>query len=199
VSRFRDLIGEDVIELKLIERSSSIIALLFALDRTIFYSVPFKVPALNRVTGGGPYTLVRRDIVFKPSWSIDLSTVNRFWGRWGKDTLVTDGTLVRQSAPETFDAVTPRAIPDSIYGFISGNSDTFGIHQFGRRLSTNDTGYSTIQSSYLRHLASGLVFHIPISAEASTTSRYLLSVVSMNPKNVDVLTNTKQVVTLRKM
>jgi hypothetical protein len=107
-----------------------LIALLFALDRTIFYSVPFKVPALNRVTGGGPYTLVRRDIVFKPSWSIDLSTVNRFWGRWGKDTLVTDGTLVRQSAPETFDAVTPRAIPDSIYGFISGNSDTFGIHQF---------------------------------------------------------------------
>jgi hypothetical protein len=114
VSRFRDLIGEDVIELKLIERSEfDWIALLFALDRTIFYSVPFKVPALNRVTGGGPYTLVRRDIVFKPSWSIDLSTVRTGFGVVGEkvDTLVTDGTLVRQSAPETFDAVTQELYP----------------------------------------------------------------------------------------
>jgi hypothetical protein len=107
--------------LNLIERSEfDWIALLFALDRTIFYSVPFKVPALNRVTGGGPYTLVRRDIVFKPSWSIDLSTVRTGFGVVGEkvDTLVTDGigTSIRT---RDFRCSHSRAIPDSIYGFIS--------------------------------------------------------------------------------
>jgi hypothetical protein len=129
----------------------------FTLDRTIFYSVPFKVPALNRVTGGGPYTLVRRDIVFKPSWSIDLSTVRTGFGVVGEkvDTLVTDG-LVRQSA-QTFDAVTQELYP--IPYMVSYRAATFGIHQFWAKVvNYNDTtGYSTIQSSYLRHLASGLV------------------------------------------
>jgi hypothetical protein len=83
------------------------------MDRTIFYSVPFKVPALYRVTGGGAYTLVRRDIVFKPSWSNDLSTVRTGFGVVGGkgEYSLTDGTLVRQSAPLTFDEVTQKLYP----------------------------------------------------------------------------------------
>jgi hypothetical protein len=67
-----------------------------------------------------------------------------------ENTLVTDGTLVRQSAPLTFDEVTPKALPDSIYGYMSGNSDTFGVHQFWVKVVdySDATGYSTIQSSY---------------------------------------------------
>jgi hypothetical protein len=105
------------------------------LDRTIFYSVPFKVPALNGVTGGGAL-----------HWCGEISCLNRHGATTfpqcepvsvslGKGEYSTDGTLVRQSAPLTFDEVTP-ALPDSIYGYMSGSSDTFGIHQFGRRSST---------------------------------------------------------------
>jgi hypothetical protein len=36
--------------------------------------------ALNRVTGGGQLHSTERDIVFKPSWSIDLSTKGTGFG-----------------------------------------------------------------------------------------------------------------------
>jgi hypothetical protein len=135
VSRFRDLIGEDVVNSSSSNRSS-IGSLLFALDRTIFYSVPFKVPALNRVTGGGPYTLVKRHrlqtvLEHRP---IHCEPVLGSLGKGGYSSDRWDiGTSIRT---RDFRCSHSRAIPDSIYGFISGNSDTFGIHQFGRRLST---------------------------------------------------------------
>jgi hypothetical protein len=166
-----------------------LIALLFALDRTIFYSVPFKVPALNRVTGGGPYTLVRRDIVFKPSWSIDLSTVRTGFGVVGEkvDTLVTDGHWYVN--PHSRLSMQSLKSYTRFHIWFHINSDTFGIHQFGRRLSTTTIllvirPSSPVTSDTWLPVWS---FYIPISAEASTTSRYLLSVVSMNlNENVDV-------------
>jgi hypothetical protein len=45
-------------------------------------------------------------------WSNDLSTVRTGFGVVGeKENTVTDGTLVRQSAPLTFDEVTPKLYP----------------------------------------------------------------------------------------
>jgi hypothetical protein len=65
----------------------------------------------------------------------------------------------------------------------------------------NDTGYSTIQSSYLRHLASGLVFLYPDIRRSydDITVPTERGIDEPERKNVDALTNTKQVVTLRKM
>jgi hypothetical protein len=70
-------------------------------------------------------TLVRRDIVFKPSWSNDLSTVRTGFGVVGKgEYSVTDGTLV-SIRPVNFRRSNTKTLPDSIYGYMSGASDTF--------------------------------------------------------------------------
>jgi hypothetical protein len=123
-------------------------------------------------------TLVRRDIVFKPSWSNDLSTVRTGFGVVGKRRYsVTDGTLVRQSAPLTFDEVTPK-LPDSIYGYISTAAirSSPPVLGEGRRLQRCywlfDHPVQLPPTS-----GSGLVFYIQMSVEASTTSRYRPSAV----------------------
>jgi hypothetical protein len=62
----------------------------------------------------------------------------------------------------TFDEVTPKLTRFHIWLHVA-TAYTFGVHQFWVKVVdySDATGYSTIQSSYLRHLVSGLVFLYP--------------------------------------
>jgi hypothetical protein len=87
---------------------------------------------------------------------------------------------------QTFDAVTQELYP--IPYMVSYRAATFGIHQFWAKVVnySDTTGYSTIQSSYDTWLP--VWSFISRYPQSFSTSRYLLSVVSMNlnEKNVDV-------------
>jgi hypothetical protein len=159
VSRFHGLTGEDVVELISVSTDGVDAVADAATSESLMYCVPFRVPGLDAVSSGGPYTLLRQREVAVTEWLPGPPPAGGLGVVTSRPSArAYEGVLVRDGEPAT-----PVPRPAAVHGHLQCTSDADAPLAAWAHVSgySDSSSLLNISAACFPHLEGGSAFVSP--------------------------------------